>query len=163
MQKVAGAGGRSLHSKDLFEVVHEVPGRRPPQTSPQILYLIEQSVEGSEADRKLDIFLTPADVALPNSEHDLSNILDVGKHKQNADEDCSTKTLVQLAGYAQEVFGSQPNRRFILSFTIYESMMRLLVFDRSGPDIAPRNLTSTKSQSGLFRLLPAMRSRRIRN
>jgi hypothetical protein len=51
-------------------VVYEVLGHRPQGTSLQILYLIEQSVEGSEADRKLDIFLTPADAALLDGEHD---------------------------------------------------------------------------------------------
>ncbi|KAH6667401.1 hypothetical protein B0J14DRAFT_178227 [Halenospora varia] len=90
-------------------------------------------LRGSEADRKLDIFLTPADAALPNGEHDWSNVLVIGEHKQNLDEDRSTKTLVQLAGYAREVFGSQPERRFVPGFTICGSIMRLWVFDRSGP------------------------------
>ncbi len=90
-------------------------------------------LRGSEADRKLDIFLTPADAALPDGEHDWSNVLVIGEHKQNPDEDGSAKTLVQLAGYAREVFGSQPERRFVPGFTICGSMMRLWVFDRSGP------------------------------
>jgi hypothetical protein len=89
-------------------------------------------LRGSEADRKLDIFLAPADVALPNGEHDWSNVLVIGEHKSNPDEDRSTKTLVQLAGYAREVFGSQPDRRFVPGFTICGSLMRLWVFDRSG-------------------------------
>jgi hypothetical protein len=89
-------------------------------------------LRGSEADRKLDIFLTPADAVLLHGEHDWSNVLVIGEHKQNPDEDGSTKTLVQLAGYAREVFGSQPERRFVPGFTICGSMMRLWVFDRSG-------------------------------
>jgi hypothetical protein len=90
-------------------------------------------LRGSEADRKLDIFLTRADVALPDGEHDWSNVLVIGEHKSNPDEDRLTKTLVQLAGYAREVFGSQPDRRFVPGFTICGSVMRLWVFDRSGP------------------------------
>lgn len=90
-------------------------------------------LRGSEADRKLDIFLTPADTALPDGEHDWSNILVIGEYKQNPDEDRSVKILVQLAGYVREVFGSQPERRFVPGFTICGSMMRLWVFDRSGP------------------------------
>ncbi|PQE18224.1 hypothetical protein CJF32_00010706 [Rutstroemia sp. NJR-2017a WRK4] len=90
-------------------------------------------LRGSEADRKLDIFLTPADAVLLHGEHDWSNVLVIGEHKQNPDEDGSTKTLVQLAGYAREVFGSQPERRFVPGFTICGSIMRLWVFDRSGP------------------------------
>lgn len=89
-------------------------------------------LRGSKADRKLDIFLSPTDAVLPNGEHDWSNVLVIGEHKQNPDEDRSTKTLVQLAGYAREVFGSQSERRFIPGFTICGSIMRLWVFDRSG-------------------------------
>ncbi|TGO43961.1 hypothetical protein BCON_0689g00010 [Botryotinia convoluta] len=91
-----------------------------------------KGLRGSEADRKLDIFLASTDAVLLSGEHDWSNILVIGEHKQNPDEDGSTKTLVQLAGYAREVFGSQPERRFVPGFTICGSMMRLWVFDRSG-------------------------------
>jgi hypothetical protein len=48
-------------------------------------------LRGSEADRKLDIFLTPADAALPDGEHDWSNVLVIGEHKQNPEEDRSPK------------------------------------------------------------------------
>jgi hypothetical protein len=41
-----------------------------------------KALRGSEADRKLDIFLTPADAALPDGEHDWSNVLVIGEHKQ---------------------------------------------------------------------------------
>jgi hypothetical protein len=59
-------------------------------------------LRGSEADRKLDIFLTPANAILLHGEHDWSNVLVIGEHKQNPDEDGSTRTLVQLAGYTRE-------------------------------------------------------------
>lgn len=90
-------------------------------------------LRGSEADRKLDIFLTPADAVFQDGEHDWSNVLVIGEHKRNPDEDGYTKTLVQLAGYAREVFGSQPDRRFVPGFTICGTLMRLWMFDRSGP------------------------------
>ncbi|OBT59276.1 hypothetical protein VE04_00365 [Pseudogymnoascus sp. 24MN13] len=38
-----------------------------------------------------------------------------------------------VESYAREVFGSQPDRRFVPGFTICGSVMRLWVFDRSGP------------------------------
>jgi hypothetical protein len=63
-------------------------------------------LRGSEADRKLDIFLAPADAAFEDSEHDWSSVLVIGEHKRNPNEDRSIATLVQLAGYAREVFGS---------------------------------------------------------
>jgi hypothetical protein len=63
-------------------------------------------LRSSEADRKLGIFLTSADAALLDGERDWSNVLVIGEHKQNLDEDRSTKPLLKLAGYACEVFGS---------------------------------------------------------
>ncbi|KAG9237290.1 hypothetical protein BJ875DRAFT_533004 [Amylocarpus encephaloides] len=68
-----------------------------------------------------------------HGEHDRSNVLVIGEHKRNHDEDSSTKTLLQLAGYAREVFRSQPDRRFVPGFTICGSIIRLWVFDMSGP------------------------------
>jgi hypothetical protein len=44
-----------------------------------------------------DIFLTSAS-ALPNSEQDWSNVIIIGEHKSNPNEDRSVKTLVQLGG-----------------------------------------------------------------
>jgi hypothetical protein len=90
-------------------------------------------LRGSEANRKLDIFLSPANDALLKGEHDWSNVLVIREHKQNPNEDGSTKTLLQLAGYAREVFRSQLDRRFVPGFTICRSVMRLWVFNRSGP------------------------------
>jgi len=90
-------------------------------------------LRGLEANRKLDIFLTLTDAALPEGEHNWSNVLVIGDHTLNSDGDRSTKTLVQVACYAREVFGSQPERRFMPGFTICRSVMRLCVFDRSGP------------------------------
>ncbi len=90
------------------------------------------ALRGSEADRQLDIFLAPANVGLLNSKYDWSNVLVIGEHKSNPKEDQYIKTLIQLAGYAREVFGSQPDRRFVPGFTICGSLMRLWVFDRSG-------------------------------
>jgi hypothetical protein len=62
-----------------------------------------------------------------------SSVLVIGEHKRNPDEDGSIATLVQLAGYATEVFGSQPDRRFVPGFTICGSLIRLWVFNRSSP------------------------------
>lgn len=107
-------------------------------------------LRGSEANRKLDIFLTHADTALPNGEHNWSNVLVIGEHKPNPDEDTSSKTTIQLAGYAREVFGSQPDRRFVRNFTICGCSTGL------GHTI-PRSSTFTRSQSGSSRSLLATR------
>ena len=88
-------------------------------------------LRGSGADRKLDIFLSSTST-LPKGEHDWSNVLVIGEHKSNLNEGHSVKTLVELVGYAREVFGSQRDRRFVPGFTICGSVMWLWVFDRSG-------------------------------
>ena len=41
--------------------------------------------------------------------------------------------VVQLAGYAREVFASQPTRHFLHGFTVRDSRMELWMFGRSGP------------------------------
>jgi hypothetical protein len=86
-------------------------------------------LRGSETDRKLDNFLASISAAFQDSKYDWSNVLVIGEHKRNPDEDRSIKTLLQLAGYAREVFGSQPDRRFVPGFTICGSAMRLWIFD----------------------------------
>jgi hypothetical protein len=68
----------------------------------------------------------------------------IGEHKSNPNEDRSLKTLVQLAGYAREVFGSQPDRRFVPGFTICGSVMRLWVFDKEGLDDGGRVIKRSK-------------------
>lgn len=42
------------------------------------------------------------------------------------------KTVLQLASYVREVFGAQPNRRFVLGFTLCGHDMRIWQFDRAG-------------------------------
>jgi hypothetical protein len=49
--------------------------------------LANKVLRGSEADRKLNIFLTPVNAALPDGEHDWSNVLVIKEHKQNPNKD----------------------------------------------------------------------------
>ncbi|TAQ84872.1 hypothetical protein B7494_g6812 [Chlorociboria aeruginascens] len=91
-----------------------------------------KKLTGSEASRKLDLFLASSDTPSQAGSHDWSNVLVIGELKQNPGEDRLTTTLVQLTGYAREVFGNQPDRRFVPGFTICGSLMRLWLFDRSG-------------------------------
>lgn len=55
---------------------------------------VDKVLRGSEADRRLDIFVAPVDAAFQNGEHDWTNILVISESKQNPDEDRSAKTLV---------------------------------------------------------------------
>jgi hypothetical protein len=43
--------------------------------------LANKVLRGLEADRKLDIFLTPANAVLPDGEHDWSNVLVIREYK----------------------------------------------------------------------------------
>ena len=81
-----------------------------------------KALRGSKADRKLDIFLAPADATSQDDKHDWSNFLVIGEHRRNSNEDPSTSILVQLAVYVRKVFGSQSDRH---GFTICGSVMRL--------------------------------------
>ena len=68
--------------------------------------LANKVLKGSEANCKLNIFLTLADATLLEGEYDQLNVLVIREHKQNLNKDRFTKTLVQLAKYAREVFRS---------------------------------------------------------
>ncbi|RUP49237.1 hypothetical protein BC936DRAFT_143002 [Jimgerdemannia flammicorona] len=59
----------------------------------------------------------------------------VGEFKSDVAFD-THRTDIQLAGYAREVFGAQPNRRFVQGFFIYHIGMRLL-FGRVGGISSP--------------------------
>lgn len=74
----------------------------------------------------------------PGPEHTYSwyDVLVPGELKSAPGEDCSPKTVVQLAGYAREVFGSQIDRRFVHAFTICGDIMRCYLFDRAGVSIS---------------------------
>ncbi|KAJ8102674.1 hypothetical protein POJ06DRAFT_280030 [Lipomyces tetrasporus] len=62
---------------------------------------VNRALRGSEADRKLDIFVAPVNATFQDSKYNWSNVLDR-----------SIKTLVQLAGYAREVFGNYSSEKF---------------------------------------------------
>ncbi|KAI1132176.1 serine/threonine-protein kinase Sgk2 [Nemania abortiva] len=58
------------------------------------------------------------------------NVLVVGKQKSY--DDGFEWYLIRLARYVRGVFFDQPTRRFVHAFTLYDSIMELWVFDRSG-------------------------------
>ena len=53
----------------------------------------DKALRGSKADRKLDIFLTPADATSPDGKYDWSNVLIIGEHKRNPNEDASIEAF----------------------------------------------------------------------
>ncbi|KAI9852509.1 MAG: hypothetical protein M1824_001884 [Vezdaea acicularis] len=92
---------------------------------------------GSERNQKLDHFLAPSDAVMSSGKRDWSCVLVIGVVKSNPDDDGQQDTLLQLAGYAREVFGAQPSRRFTHGYTLCGSRMRLYLFDRSGTYSSP--------------------------
>ncbi|ELR04271.1 hypothetical protein GMDG_06671 [Pseudogymnoascus destructans 20631-21] len=91
-----------------------------------------QPLEGSTAERKLDIgFVNNVD-AEDNSKCHWSEILAIGELKSKPGGDTLSKTWRDLARYAREVFFAQDTRRFVLGFTLCGSIMRLWEFDRLG-------------------------------
>jgi hypothetical protein len=71
----------------------------------------------------------PGDRKPPLSWHHVSV---VGELKSNAIKSDHDKTVLQLANYAREVFGCQPNRRWVLAFRWCGSSLRVWRFHRAG-------------------------------
>jgi len=61
-----------------------------------------------------------------------SQILVPGELKSNPLADTASKAWLDLGRYAREVLAAQDSRRFVLSFTLCGSRMRLWEFDRLG-------------------------------
>ncbi|KFZ02079.1 hypothetical protein V500_00447 [Pseudogymnoascus sp. VKM F-4518 (FW-2643)] len=91
-----------------------------------------QPLEGSTAERKLDVGFVDSVDAEDNSKCHWSQIMVIGELKSNPGSDTLSKTWRDLARYAREVFFAQDTRRFVLGFTLCGSVMRLWEFDRLG-------------------------------
>lgn len=100
--------------------------RRRPLAQPH------QPVQGSTADRKLDVGFVDDPRAGVDSKCRWSQILIPGELKSNPLADKTSKAWLDLGRYAREVFAAQDSRRFVLGFTLCGSLMRLWEFDRLG-------------------------------
>ena len=100
--------------------------RRRPLAQPH------QPLQGSTADRKLDIGFVDDPNAGADSKYRWSQILIPGELKSNPSADKASKAWLDLGRYAREVLAAQDSRRFVLGFTLCGSLMRLWTFDRLG-------------------------------
>jgi hypothetical protein len=100
--------------------------RRRPLAQPH------QPVQGSTADRKLDVGFVDDPSAGVDSKYHWSQILIPGELKSNPSADTASKAWLDLGRYAREVLAAQDSRRFVLGFTLCGSLMRLWEFDRLG-------------------------------
>ncbi|KAF2690847.1 hypothetical protein K458DRAFT_473916 [Lentithecium fluviatile CBS 122367] len=89
-------------------------------------------IQGSTADRKLDVGFVDDPSAGVDSKCHWSQILIPGELKSNPLADKASKAWLDLGRYAREVFAAQDSRRFVLGFTLCGSLMRLWEFDRLG-------------------------------
>ena len=112
---------------DFAEEHQPVSGaRRRPLAQPH------QPLQGSTANRKLDVGFVDDPSAGVDSKCCWSQILVPGELKSNPSADIASKAWLDLGRYAREVLAAQDSRRFVLGFTLCGSLMRLWEFDRLG-------------------------------
>ncbi|KAK0728902.1 hypothetical protein B0T26DRAFT_810694 [Lasiosphaeria miniovina] len=100
--------------------------RRRPLAQPN------KPIQGSTAERKLDVGFVDDPKAGKDSRCHWSHILIPGELKSNPSADKAAKAWLDLGTYAREVLAVQDTRRFVLGFTICGSLMRIWEFDRLG-------------------------------
>ncbi|KAK0704195.1 hypothetical protein B0T21DRAFT_397094 [Apiosordaria backusii] len=100
--------------------------RRRPLAQPN------KPIQGSTAERKLDVGFVDNPKAGKDSRCHWSQILVPGELKSNQAADTAAKAWLDLGTYAREVLAAQDTRRFVLGFTICGSFMRIWEFDRLG-------------------------------
>ncbi|KAF6793433.1 hypothetical protein CSOJ01_13904 [Colletotrichum sojae] len=89
-------------------------------------------MQGSTADRKLDVGFVDDLKADRGSRYHWKQILVPGELKSNPSADTTSKAWLDLGRYAREVLAAQDTRRFVLGFTLCGSLMRVWAFDRLG-------------------------------
>lgn len=89
-------------------------------------------MQGSAADRKLDVGFVDNLKAGQGSRYHWKQILVPGELKSNPSADTASKAWLDLGRYAREVLAAQDTRRFVLGFTLCGSLMRVWAFDRLG-------------------------------
>ncbi|EDN02592.1 predicted protein [Histoplasma mississippiense (nom. inval.)] len=91
-----------------------------------------QPLQGSVAERKLDVGLVDDLTATVDSKCHWSQILVPGELKNDPKYDRKSGAWFDLGRYAREVLAAQDTRRFVLGFTLCGQFLRLWNFDRLG-------------------------------
>ncbi|KAK0628117.1 hypothetical protein B0T17DRAFT_491041 [Bombardia bombarda] len=117
-------------SEQLWDLANEHKStttlRRRPLAQPN------KPIQGSTAERKLDIGFVNDPDARKDSRYHWSQILVPGELKSNPSADTASKAWLNIGRYAREVLAAQDTRRFVLGFTLCGSLMRIWEFDRLG-------------------------------
>lgn len=106
------------------EAIKPSPARRRP------LAQSNKPIQGSTAERKLDVGFVSDPDARRDSRCHWSQFLVPGELKSNPSADTASKAWLDLGRYAKEVLAAQDTRRFVLGFTLCGSIMRVWEFDR---------------------------------
>ncbi|EDN06473.1 predicted protein [Histoplasma mississippiense (nom. inval.)] len=91
-----------------------------------------QPLQGSIAERKLDIGFVDDPTATEDSRCRWSQILVPGELKNDPKYDRKSGAWFDLGRYSREVLSAQDTRRFVLGFTLCGPFLRLWNFDRLG-------------------------------
>ncbi|KAA8895962.1 hypothetical protein FN846DRAFT_921955 [Sphaerosporella brunnea] len=88
-------------------------------------------LDDGDCERKTDVVVVGPH---HDGQRDLSwlDVRIVGELKSNPAKSNLDDTILQVANYAREVFGCQPNRRWVPAFTLCGSDLRVWRFDRAG-------------------------------
>jgi hypothetical protein len=117
-------------SEQLWDLANEHKStttlRRRPLAQPN------KPIQGSTAERKLDIGFVNDPDARKDSRYHWSQILVPGELKNNPSADIASKAWLDIGRYAREVLTAQDTRRFVLGFTLYGSLIRIWEFNRLG-------------------------------
>lgn len=115
-------------------MVREIATEEGFTTMPHRMVLAQpgQPLQGSTANRKLDVGLVCNADADDRTQYHWSHVLVLGELKSNSSADTSSKAWCDLGRYAREVLTAQDTRRFALGFTLCGPNMRLWEFDRVG-------------------------------
>ena len=102
-----------------------------PNTRRQLLAQPNQPLQGSTAERRLDVGFVDELKASGDKSH-WSHILVPGELKNNIGYDTPSKAWIDLGRYVREVLATQDTRNFVQGFTLCGSTMRLWQYDRMG-------------------------------
>lgn len=90
-----------------------------------------KDLKDSEAERQVDVLMKARGGEESVPPHSWKDIRIVGELKQSNYN--KKGTILQMARYVRDVFGAQPTRPFVHSFTLCGTEMEMWVTDRSGP------------------------------
>ncbi|KAI1144702.1 hypothetical protein F4825DRAFT_477323 [Nemania diffusa] len=110
----------------LAEEYNPTPTRRRPLVQPN------KTIQGSTAERKIDVGFVSDDEVIQDGKCHWSHILIPGELKSNPSADSAPKAWLDIGRYVKEVLFAQDTRRFAIAFTLCGSFMRIWVFDRLG-------------------------------